>query len=280
MVAAEWRQFRGIEEVPCIEPGVADKLVGVAMESVAARLGDRVQDGPRGLAVSGRIVRQLDGKLLNRVDAEVQPEDTARGGIGVVVDADTIHSVVVFKRPVPIGGQLVPQPAIGAIGSAGGRRLGPDAVGTGLQRRQQSPVATVQRQFTHRYGIDLRVHGPRGEIHLRSRRSHFNSLRGGAYLQGNIEEVRLSNGQDNVVLPHRGESGRRERDVIRSGRQIGRRICAGAIGGQVPGKARGRVLNDDLRVRNDCPSWVAHGSRQRCTGYLSVYRRRDNRTQN
>src|ERR1017187_7871317 len=88
LIAAQRGNLGRIELVAGVECAVAEELVGVAVELVAAGTRDCVDDSAGGLAVVGGGVAGDDGEFLNGVDAEVAADDAARAAVGVVIDAD------------------------------------------------------------------------------------------------------------------------------------------------------------------------------------------------
>src|SRR5579872_4644813 len=102
----------------------AQEEVSIAVKIVGAGLGDGVNDHAGSFAVFGGVVGGENGELLDGIDAEVDAERTAGRAVGVVVDADAVHAVVVLKGAVTGVGHLASEAAVSAAdGGRAGLRL-------------------------------------------------------------------------------------------------------------------------------------------------------------
>jgi hypothetical protein len=70
-----------------------------------------------------------------------------RRSIGMVVDADSIETVVILFRAVTVNRQLIPEAAVvtGVVNTD--CRLGSHSRDTRLQDRQRGPVTFIQRKL-------------------------------------------------------------------------------------------------------------------------------------
>src|SRR6267143_4586505 len=112
------------------------------MEGVRAGLGDGVNDSARGLTVFGRESTGQNGELLNGVHAQGGADHVARPAVGVIVDADSVQTVVVVCRSLTGYGEFRPETAVPACGG-GVVHLGFDQVDTRVKSGKRSPVAPV-----------------------------------------------------------------------------------------------------------------------------------------
>ena len=167
LIAAELCNLAGsVEFISRIEGGVAEELVRGAVELTGAGASDCVDYAACRLTVVGGRVGGDDGEFLDRVDAKVGADDAAGTAVGIVVDTNAVHTVVILLRARSSYGELIADAAVGALVGDRDGRLGPDGGNAGLQIGELSPVATIEREFYDGTLIDDRHRGGGDEVDI------------------------------------------------------------------------------------------------------------------
>src|SRR6266436_5595119 len=135
---------RVLKIVARIQSAVADELIDAAVEIIGARAGNRVDHTAGSFPIFRRIVAGQDGKLLNSINAKVATKDAARRAVRVVIQADTVQTVIVLLRPGARNCELLSETAIAAIRSGGEAWLCLDGFDARLEGCQVRPAAAVK----------------------------------------------------------------------------------------------------------------------------------------
>src|SRR3977135_3517660 len=112
------------------------------MEGVRTGLGDGVNDSAGGLTIFGRESAGQNGEFLNGVHTQGGADHVARPAVGVIVDADSVQTVVVVCRPLSGDGEFRSEATVPARGGSV-VHLGFDQVDTRMKGSKRSPVAPV-----------------------------------------------------------------------------------------------------------------------------------------
>ncbi len=206
---------------------------GVAVERIAARLGDHVDDGAGRAAELRRIAAALDVDRLDELEVELLALEAvfAAGGVDAVDEED----VLVAARAVGGDRRLVGVFGIG---------VGADAGGDLHHRRVVAPG----RQGLDRAGVEVGADRRRGDVDHR----HFAGDR------DRFGDRRVQRGVDRGLLVevhrHRRAVLRREplegdRDAVGARRQQGQPVAPGAVAGRGPRPLQGRAAHLDRHPR-------------------------------
>src|SRR5579875_1957440 len=112
-----WNVAEIVEKVGRVQAGVTEEFVGAAVNLVGAGFGDSVDDRPRGSPIRGAVVVSFDRKLGDRINPQIFAEYVARSAVGIIVDANSILTIIVFVRTVAGIRQLISKAAIRTVGS-------------------------------------------------------------------------------------------------------------------------------------------------------------------
>src|SRR4029077_20575330 len=219
-----------------------------------------------GIAILRRVVAGDNGKLLNRVHAEVRAEHVSWSGIGVVVDDKAVEPVGILRRPISVNAYLRSQAApYGA--NLRDQFLSAHAGHTGLQGGERRPVAAIQRQLAYSGGVNLSAEGGVGRLNRRGRSRDFDDLGHLSDLQGYIHLLLRAYGERHFRL--RGAETRCGRGYF-----VVRRIevrdakSARGIGGGAGRATRGEVLGRNLCIGDGVPPRVGDRAGDGCANYL------------
>ena len=143
MIAFE-NPLLGIKEIAGIQLLIAQEFEGRSVKIIIARLGHRIDNGPRETAVFGVEGVGDQAKLLDRIES-------GHDGCPVVppfLDVSPIHQKGVGRFPLPIYRNVAgaARPTDRAIRELHVRCDGND---TGLQSKQVDVTAAVQREVRH-----------------------------------------------------------------------------------------------------------------------------------
>ena len=136
--------FGRVEEVAGVEGVIPEVEIAAAAERVAARLGDRRDDGAGGPAVFRRVVRREHAKFL---DALAARRLQARAALAAVR-----HERVVHVRGIGAVQQKVVLRDVGAVERERGDATAADLRG-GREQRQAREVTAVDRQTRGRAAL-------------------------------------------------------------------------------------------------------------------------------
>src|SRR5437868_8412077 len=106
------------------------------MKRVRAGLADSVYHAAGRLPVLGRVIACEHGKFLNRVHAQVDADHAPRRAVAVVVDAKSIQTIVVLRRPAAGDGELRSKSPVPTPGSGFETQLRFDRVDSRLKSGQ------------------------------------------------------------------------------------------------------------------------------------------------
>ena len=94
---------RWVEKRPRIKGTIAQELKSSSVEVIRASGGYGVDHAARLSAVFRRLIVRDDGVLLDRVYSKIAPVRLATGaGIELIVDADTVDTVVILLWPATV----------------------------------------------------------------------------------------------------------------------------------------------------------------------------------
>src|ERR1700736_5449314 len=91
------------------------------MKLICACPCNRIDDSASFAPILGRCICGYDGEFLDRIHTEVQSNDASGCSVGVIIDADTVHSIVVLLGTAAGNGHLSAVSAVSAIGTDGNR---------------------------------------------------------------------------------------------------------------------------------------------------------------
>ncbi len=162
-----------LEEITRIQCAVAEEFVEAPMKSIGARPGDCVDHSSGSLAVLRGVIAGQNREFLNGIHTQVSAKDATRGPVGIVVETDSVETIIILLWPGARDRQLLAEAAIATIRAHCEGWLRLDRIDSRLQSCQVCPTPTVERQFTDGSRIhhcaDIRT----GELHGRSFRGHL-----------------------------------------------------------------------------------------------------------
>src|SRR6266481_1496514 len=145
----ERSDFHWVKEISRVETFIAHKPIGGPVKIIGPRFQDGVDDSAGGPPVLGRIVRRQDGKLLDRVHAQLRSLHAARRAIGIVVYGNSVDAIIILSGAMADYGQLIPKAAIAPVYRAGSTQLSADADHSRLENGQGRPAADVHPLSAH-----------------------------------------------------------------------------------------------------------------------------------
>ena len=209
--------------VRCVRCEALDALVVKqrSLHLIRSGLGDDVDDAASGVAELGagasrdhlelphRLERDVDGRTLA---AHLFAEEAV--GVITTVEADVVeYAALSGKR------DLV---AVGSLHDAHARS----------ERQEILELAAEDRRGSNRRLVERGCSGGARRVHSRRLRRHGHRLGDAGRLHRRSESHRLANGDENVFLYQRGESGQFERHCVATRRQLERDEPSGTIGRQ------------------------------------------------
>ena len=214
LVARELGLAGGIEEVAGIQVVVAEVLEERTVGRVGSGLGQGI-DLPTGVASElGRVGVHLDAELANGFQAEDGGGGGTGGTVGEVVLGCSVQQVDVGARVLAIDRHTE---AVSDNGAAIAIREGRHA---GLQQRQISIVAPIQRQFAHGLFADQEAHLGGLDVDHGWPVDNGDLLIDGADFEDEVEIDRLADGEGQGLPDQRPEALFFSTELIFSGRQI------------------------------------------------------------
>ena len=243
------------EKVRRIEGAVAHEFKEVAVEPVAAALGDDVDHAARVLAILGVVVAGLNAELLYRVR-----HGERRIDVGVL-----IHIIAAVQQIV----RLPHASSVGGDGHNDRKRLGISLVGLRIgrnrnsshQRSQRRGIAAVQRKLIHLLLPNHLRQRAIGDIHLRRVCFHVHGHLWGPNLQRRVQRQALVGQHRDPRLLVLLEALGRDVEFVPGRSDRGKHVQTVRLGLERTGSASLDLRQDDGGRRDCRAGWVDDSSR-------------------
>ena len=217
-MAIEGRLTGDIEVIGRVERAVAAEVVRVAVHFVGPRPGDAVDDPAGRASVFGGVVAGKHREFRHRVDAEVQPQDTPRSAVRIVVDVDAIEPIVVLLRTPSRDSHLRAEAALPAF--AAEPHLAANRGHSRFQRRQLRPVASVQRKISNRPLPDDPAQGRRCGVDQHRSPRHHHLFAHGPEIHPQVHRHLRTDRDGDPAGNFFGESRQGRGDSVRAGHEV------------------------------------------------------------